>query len=88
MMMMPLTTNQLQATLAATAEKRRRRDRRLSPAERMERFARLQALAEETLAANPEALTAFHRRNRQQRRQSRVEELERQWRRDDGSQYG
>ncbi len=51
---------------------RRRRDWALPPAERLARFARLQAAAWDTLASNPSALEAFHRRNRLARRQSSV----------------
>ncbi len=64
-------------------QKRKRRAWALTPEQRLARFVALQAAAESTLASNPEALAAFHRRNRRQRRESRVRLLERQLRLDD-----
>lgn len=58
--------------------KRQRRTLALTPEQRLERFMALQAAAYAALASNPEALLAFHRRNRQARKESRVRELERQ----------
>ncbi len=62
-------------TLKATELKRRRRDRLLTPAQRMARFDALQADAWRALASNPAALTAFHQRNHRSRRQSELRTL-------------
>ncbi len=65
----------LAETIKSVNRQRRQRDWTLSPVERLARFERLQAAAWYTLASNPLALEAFHRRNRLARRQSSVAKL-------------
>lgn len=61
----------------ATRQKRLRRDRLLTPQQRLQRFEQLQEIAFQMLRSNPQALLAFHKRNHHQRRISQVKELER-----------
>lgn len=70
-----LPPQNLRDILEANEMKRRRRDIRLTPAQRMARFEALQAAAWKVLTANPAALKAFHQRNRFSRRQSEVRSL-------------
>lgn len=70
----------LESLVDPELQKRRRRTLALSPEQRLERFVALQAAAQSTLATNPPAVLAFHRRNLRQRTESRVRELERQLR--------
>ncbi|MCC6510046.1 MAG: hypothetical protein IT423_13145 [Pirellulaceae bacterium] len=65
----------LDLAIKAEQQKRNRRVWALTPEERMDRYLALQSLAEQTLATNPVALAAFHRRNRQKRTAARVREL-------------
>jgi hypothetical protein len=61
---------------SAAVRFRRRQSHAMTPAQRLSAFLVLQRQAEQTLAANPAAVVAFHRRNRQQRRQANVRRLE------------
>jgi hypothetical protein len=70
-----LPPHNLHDTLKAIEKKRRRRDVRLTPAQRMARFEALQAAAWKVLTSNPAALIAFHQRSRRSRRQSEVRSL-------------
>jgi hypothetical protein len=53
---------------AMKPSRRQRETAQLTPAERLHRFAQLQARADALLAAAPEGLRRFHERNRRQRR--------------------
>ncbi len=70
-----LTPEEINAINLANEKKRLRRNHALSPQERMQKFAALQAAAMKELESNPEALAEFHRRNRFRRRQSQVQLL-------------
>jgi hypothetical protein len=71
----PMAIQDLDQAIKAEQQKRNRRARALTPEERMDRYLALQSLAEQTLATNPVALAAFHRRNLQKRTAARVREL-------------
>ncbi len=72
-----MNLDELSEMTAATQQKRLRRDRLLTPEQRLQRFEQLQKLAFQTLESNPQALLAFHKRNHHQRRLASVIELER-----------
>jgi hypothetical protein len=70
-----INDGELSRSLLATEAKRLRCVWRLTPEQRMERFVRLQAIAEQTLASNPRAYSAFQRRNHHRRRLSQVGDM-------------
>jgi hypothetical protein len=69
------TDPQLLAASKAVSHKRLRQIWALSPEARLERFASLQSSAWRTLNSNPQALAAFHARNRKVRRHSNCQKL-------------
>jgi hypothetical protein len=71
-----LAISDIRSAVEDEQRKRQKRTCALSPEQRLERFAALQAAAELLLASNPVALEAFHRRNRRQRTEGRVRALE------------
>ena len=70
-----MSPEQLREISIATDLKRQQRELLLTPEQRMERFVALQEEAWTVLSSNPEALEAFHNRNRRKRRQSEVHAL-------------
>jgi hypothetical protein len=69
------TDTQLIAASNGVSHKRLRQIWALSPEARLERFASLQLSAWRTLNSNPQAIAAFHARNRKVRRYSNCQRI-------------